>query len=456
MRMVALLPALALTVCEPPFEGSRTLPWDDSGMPLDSHDPDDTSDTEDTGAPLDGHPASYDPNALHSPITPWVRDTLQELSARGSALDERVFMKVGDSISESTNALNCFAGDEVDLGDRQDLETSWRWFLEGDADGTTPYDRNSDAVLGGMSSSWAIGGDPSPLLEEYQALTPSFAVVQFGTNDMHMGTTFLSAIFGFGSNMLDLVDELSSRGVVPALLTIPPRGDNGEADDWVPTYNSVIRGIAQGRQIPLVNLELALRDIDGWGLTGDGVHLNALYDYGYLACQLTEEGLAYGNNTRNLLILDGLDRMRRAVLEGEALDGTGEAQQGVGSVQEPLTIASLPFTDLRDTREDISDAIDVYDGCGASQDESGPEVVYSFELARRTTIRALVFDRGEVDIDLHLLGETAAGAACIERDDTDIETTLDPGTYHVVLDSYVSSGDVRSGEYLFVMVEPEG
>jgi len=273
---------------------------------------------------------------------------------------------------------------------------------------------------------------------------------------MHMGTTFLSAVFGFGSNMLDLVDELTDRGVVPALLTIPPRGDSSEADAWVPTYNAVIRGIAQGRQIPLINLELGLRAIDGYGLTGDGVHLNALYDYGYLACDLTKEGLAYGNNTRNLLILDGLDRLRRAVLEGEALDEAGTAQEGSGTVPDPLAIASLPFTALGDTRDDISSAIDVYDGCEATQDESGPELIYSLVLEQRTAVRALVFDRGDVDIDLHLLGETASGTDCLARDDSDIETTLEPGSYHFVLDSYVSSGDVRSGEYLFVLIEAEG
>jgi hypothetical protein len=199
-----------------------------------------------------------------------------------------------------------------------------------------------------------------------------------------------------------------------------------------------------------VDLEAGLRAIDGYGLSGDGVHLDAFYDGGYRACDLGPEGLEHGNNTRNLLILDALDRARRAVLEGEVLDEPGPALEGEGTAGDPLEI-TLPFTDLRDTRDGFASDIDAYGGCDASLDESGPEVVYRFELTTRTTIRALVFDRGAVDIDLHLLGDGVSGADCLLRDDSDLETTLDPGRYHLVLDSYVSGGEERSGEYLLVL-----
>jgi hypothetical protein len=116
-------------------------------------------------------------------------------------------------------------------------------------------------------------------------------------------------------------------------------------------------------------------------------------------------------------------------------------------------VDTLPFTDVRDTREEGERGIDSYPDCGSTADEAGPEIVYRLDLARRTTVRFLVFDRGDVDLDLHVLGATVDQATCVARDDSDLELTLDPGTWHVVLDTYVASGTERAGEYLVVMVE---
>lgn len=65
----------------------------------------------------------------------------------------------------------------------------------------------------------------------------------------------------------------------------------------------------------------------------------------------------------------------------------------------------------------------------------------------------MVFDRGTVDIDLHLLGATPSGASCIKRAHQELSATLQPGTYHMALDTFVSSsGTVLAGEYLFVLL----
>ena len=56
----------------------------------------------------------------------------------------------------------------------------------------------------------------------------------------------------------------------------------------------------------------------------------------------------------------------------------------------------------------------------------------------------------DVDIDIHLLGEYIDPEECIDRAHRVIETTLYPGTYHFVLDSWVDGTNTeRSGEYLF-------
>jgi hypothetical protein len=450
-RTLPLLGLLATACCgavEPHGPGD---PGRDTEAPPDSEPPSDTGDTDDTGAEQPGSfPARYPADRLQSPVTPWVRDRLLALRGEVPGLHEDVFMKVGDSITVDENALGCFAGSRVDLGERPDLQPAIDHFLAGQAGSATPWDRDSEAAEVGRTASWALDGNPSPVEQELAALEPAFAVVQYGTNDMQMGSTYLSAIWSYGSSMLDLVDLLLDAGVIPLLVTIPPRDDLAEADAWVPTYNAVVRGIAQGRQIPVVDLELGLRGIDGYGLYSDGVHLQP---WSQGACKLTEQGLEYGCNMRNLLVLDGLDRLRRAALDGEVQDEDGAPLAGSGLAEDPFVVDGFPFTDLRDTSTEGERRIDSYPGCGSSADESGPELVYRVELERRTTLRFLVFDRGEVDIDLHLLGESVDDANCQGRDDSDLELTLDAGTWHLVLDTYVSGGEELSGEFLVVVIE---
>ena len=150
----------------------------------------------------------------------------------------------------------------MDLGERSDLQPTITHFLGGEAGSGSPWDRDSLAAEIGQTAAWALSGSPAPVEQELNALSPAFAVVQYGTNDMHMGSTYLSAIQPFGESMLDLTDLLLDQGVIPLLVTIPPRADSAAVDAWVPTYNAVVRGIAQGRQVPLVDLELGLRPLD--------------------------------------------------------------------------------------------------------------------------------------------------------------------------------------------------
>lgn len=451
MTAASILLALACTASAPdprrgPGEG--TDPTGDTGGAATDAGGGDGGGTGTT--PAEG-PARYPADRLQSPIPPALRDHLVALSDAALGRSKRVFMKVGDSITVDSNALGCFAGDAVNLGDRDELQETIDHFLAGDAGSRTPWDRQSEAAEVGQTAAWALSGDPSPVEQEDAALAPRFAVVQYGTNDMHMAATWKDAIWSFGEDMLDLVDWHLDAGVIPLLVTIPPRLDDAGADAWVPRYNAVVRGIAQARQVPLVDLELGLRAVEGYGLYSDGVHLEP---YAGGACKLGDSGLEHGANVRNLLVLDGLDRLRRAALEGESFDEPQAPLVGLGTAADPLRVPSeLPFTDLRDTREAGEALIARYDGCGSSADEGGREVVYRLELDRRTTVRAMVFDRGQVDVDLHLLGEEVDGDACVERDDQHVRRTLDAGTWHLVVDTWVDDdGDPRAGEYLLVVL----
>ena len=61
-------------------------------------------------------------------------------------------------------------------------------------------------------------------------------------------------------------------------------------------------------------------------------------------------------------------------------------------------------------------------------------------------------DRGNVDVDVHLLGATVTTSGCLVRNDTLIGKDLSPGTYHVVVDTFVTGGTPASGEYLFALL----
>jgi len=173
-------------------------------------------------------------------------------------------------------------------------------------------------------------------------------------------------------------------------------------------------------------------------------------------CNFSEEGLLYGYNMRNLVQCQALKAVKESVLDGvEALE-VATTMQGDGSPSSPFVIPSLPFSDIRSTDNSPYSLLDEYVGCDATQDESGPEYLYQLDLEGPTHLRALVFDRGDVDIDLHLLDESASEEGCIERDHKIIEMTLAPGRYHFSLDTYVSgNGSALSGEYLFVLLACE-
>lgn len=413
------------------------------------------TDTSDEGDLQPYEPVLYPGDRVHSPITAFVADTLLGIRELDPLLRDDVFLKVGASSTVNLNTLYCFALDVPDLDvDEPALGLTLDYFLNGEAADTTPFDRVTLAAMVGVSASWAITGDPSPLDQEFAAIEPSLALVHYGANDMQQGITYASALSGFHANMSDLLDLLIARGVVPVVFGLSRRLDQAGADEWVPTYNAVLRGLAQARQVPFLDLRLALEDLPGYGLSADGLHLEAFAEG---ACIFTPEGLMHGYNVRNRIALQLLDRLRSVLIAGTpSLEPEPVATlRGAGDLDDPFVIATLPFADARDTSDSTSTELDVYTGCMSGTDESGPEYVYSFELAEPTRIRALVLDRAGVDIDLQLLDASASEDGCIARHDTMLELSLSPGSYAFALDTYVAAGVEQSGAYSFVVLECE-
>lgn len=393
-------------------------------------------------------PAVYAPGRDHSPLTPHVAQNLRAIAARAPAQQDDVFSKIGASSTVSPWFMHCFAGDTIDLDGRDHLWPTIDHFAAGDAAGTDPYTRESLSATVGWSARNALAGDPSPLQQEIDATRPRYALVMYGTNDIQRRD-----IDGYASDLFTLVETLTAQGIIPILSAIMPRDDDPEADALVPSYNAVVRGVSEARQIPFIDYHRRLVVLDDHGLGPDRLHASVYRTAeGARPCDFTADGLTAGYNIRNLLVIEALHRVR-ALLDGAAPpDPPAPRRTATGGVDDPIEITALPYTDTRDTAASPHRRFAAYPACDAGQDESGPEYIYRLTLDRPTVIRAWILDRGPVDVDLHLLGAPDA-ATCLDRDHRGLVASLDPGEWYLVADTFVAAAGERAGEYLLVVVE---
>ncbi|MEO7095315.1 MAG: SGNH/GDSL hydrolase family protein [Polyangiales bacterium] len=399
--------------------------------------PHDTPDAATDASPAALGPVLYPAGQTQSPMTPDLVAHLRDVHATGTGSDA-VFAKIGDSHTETPSYLGCFGGTAVML-DGRDLADTVAHFKAGDAAGTTPYARKSVAAVIGWSAFQVLAGSPSPLAQEVAAIHPAFATVMFGTNDIGY-----ARIDRYAQNLADITDTLLAQGIIPILSTIPPRDDDAAADVEVPRYNAIARVVAQTRGVPLVDLHRELLALPTHGLGGDNLQLET---YSGGACQLTTAGLAHGNNLRNLIVLQTLDRLRRTVIAAElAPDADAPRLAGAGAADDPFVISLLPFADRRDTASFGTDAITSYPACG-TQAELGTEVYYRLDVETAGMFHVYVAD-GTADIDLHVLRDTPAAAGCLARGDTQVSVQLAPGTYYVVADTF----NGKAGDYTIVVM----
>ncbi len=401
------------------------------------------------------HPELYPTDRTHSPISAYVADRLRAIAAAPAGVDKRpaVFAKIGGSTSASANFMQCFQTDAAIKELAPELMPTVTHFRSVDLGmGVTAFDRVSVAAKAGFTSTDLVTGAPTPINDEVAAILPRFAQILVGTHDLEKDQP--AELYTFADNLLGTVDTLITIGVVPILSTIPQRSDLPLKDPFVARYNAVVRAVAQGRQIPLVDLHRELAMLPNLGLTAMGdlsVFVSAMVDR---PCHFGESALQNGYNVRNLEDLRALDRAKQVVVDAVAeLDPPGPRLLGAGTPADPYEVPSLPFVDLQTTMGSPSDGFDMYTGvCDAAKDESGPERVYRFELASDANLRVMVFDRGMVDVDVHLLQEPTPDK-CLARNDKEINGPLGSGTYYVVVDSY--AGNVpggAAGEYMLVVM----
>lgn len=413
-----------------------------------------SGDATTTGAD-EPHPELYPTDRTHSPISAYVADHLREIAMAPAGVDKNaaVFAKIGGTSTVNADYMQCFQSDAAIKDLPVELMPTLTHFRSVDLGmGVTDFDRVSLAATAGVTSTGLVAGAPTPINAEVEAIKPRFAHLLVGSHDLEKDQP--AELYTFADNLLGAVDALLINGVVPIMSTIPQRQDLGLKDAYVPRYNAVIRAVAQGRQIPLVDLNRELAPLPNLGATDGGgltVFVSAMLDR---PCHFSESALMYGYNVRNLEDLRALDRVKQVVVDAVAeLDPASPGLAGAGTPEKPYLIPSLPFVDLRSTADSPSDSFDNYMGaCDGAKDESGPERVYRFDAPDDVNLRVMVFDRGMVDVDVQVLKD-ATPETCLQRNDKEIAGPLPSGTYHVVVDSY--AGNVpkgASGEYMLVVM----
>jgi hypothetical protein len=249
--------------------------------------------------------------ALDAPTRAHVR----ELFARGAAAGLRpdVFSKLGDSITESGSFAQDIGHGWYELGAFTSLEPVIAWFRRRTPRGQeeNSFTRASAAATAGWESSQLLeGGDRCPVERELQAMRGAFTVLMVGTNDAERsGAATLEA------NLTQIIDRVERRGVVTLLSTIPSHHGTPSARAEAEVINRRIRAMAAARHLPLIEYHDAMASLPSEGVSDDLVHPSVFVDNGDTrAAVFTDEGLRYGYNVRNLLLLLGLRRV---------LDATG-------------------------------------------------------------------------------------------------------------------------------------
>ena len=179
--------------------------------------------------------------------------------------------------------------------------------------------------------------------------------------------------------------------------------------------------------------------VDGWRLsedvTGDDWGMPSDYDLTYTfnyAGLRSLEAKAYdvaGNLT---------DSQTRPVL---VPDGASDGGCSTGTC-----VDSFPFNTSGSTSTSPLDAWSSY-SCAPSTNESGPEVVYEVQISEAGWLQVGVSDGYGVDVDVHILSALSP-SDCVARGNHETGANVTPGTWYVVVDTWVSSsGTVYDGAY---------
>ena len=230
---------------------------------------------------------------------------IEEIRAASPERIENAFSKMGGSSVASKAFLHCFASEHVDLGERAELADTIDYFNTGRRNS---FNRPSEATGVSWNLRYVLGGRPANFRKELRATDARWALVLFGSNDAQNENERV-----YLKRLIYLVEQLEEMGVVPILGAALPRR-NKSKDRWIYRFNLITEAVATHWHLPYIDYYDALIALPRKGLARDGVHPNVLPPGGLTnTCKLTEKGLRYGNNVRNLLTLEMLDALRKTV-----------------------------------------------------------------------------------------------------------------------------------------------
>jgi hypothetical protein len=254
---------------------------------------------------------------------PAVLDNARAIAALGHTLGRRpdAFMKLGDS-NTSTGGLSIpqYLNPLGDAGYNPGatglanygpsiVDTLAAFQAQITPLGENSFTRNSTAAYPGFTMPSVL----SRVAGEIASTNAGIALVMIGTNDL--------AIFQnpelYRTMLTQLVQTLTSAGIVPVLSTLPDHADNAGLLPVVFQYNQVIADVGGQFRVPVWNLYDRLAPLPHEGLDPGGVHLTASPNGGG---SFFTSDLLYGQNARNLDALMILDWFRTEVFTAAPVD----------------------------------------------------------------------------------------------------------------------------------------
>ena len=371
-----------------------------------------------------------------------VLNHIAEIRARFPERREDAFSKMGGSSAASRAFLHCFATPYVELGDRVHLSGAIDFF---DTAGRSSFSRRSDAAGVNWSLRYVLGGRPANFRRELRVTQARWALILFGGNDAQNQNESI-----YFKRLVYLVEQLEAMGVVPVLGSALPRR-NAQKDKWIQRFNRITEAVAEHWSLPYIDYHRALSALPRKGLASDGVHPNVFGRGGVkAACQLTDRGLRYGNNLRNLLTLQMLDALRQTLpdvagtevypahddlpLPASVLErplSSIDRQPGGEAVPDPEP-TQFPVSVLVGA-SDLAPAAALGRGCGSLKASSW-HYRARVELGEPTRLRVSALDPGGARHQLFWIRVDDGGARCVRRSAHALEVDVRPGTWDVVVE----------------------
>ncbi len=156
----------------------------------------------------------------------------------------------------------------------------------------------------------AICSGTTPLACEIARNRPSIMLISVGYHDA-LASTDPSV---FAVQLQDIINTVTAQGVIPVLVTAPPRNDGDSAlTQRIGAINEVIINTANANNVPVLNLYRLLSELPNSGLQ-DGISLS--FDpsngSGNLADSATTQ---YGENAFNKALLEVLADLRSIIIQ---------------------------------------------------------------------------------------------------------------------------------------------